>query len=102
MRHERYDHDCDSCIGLGPLMYNDRRFDLYLCPYSDEGTVIARFNDEPSGYMSMPLDILISALERNPYRSDILTVLSEAYNRVRQLGLLGETETGRRIGRYVR
>lgn len=99
--HGRYSHDCDDCIGLGPLVRGSNRFDLYLCPRCDEGTVIARFSDEPSAYLSMPLDILAGALERSSHRSDDLIVLGEARDRVQRFGLLGETITGRRAGRYA-
>ena len=44
----RYKHDCDKCVYLGE--YGDA--DLYFCNQSGIKTVIARYSDEPSDYIS--------------------------------------------------
>ena len=43
-----YEHDCKSCIFLGALI----DYDLYYCGKQGDITVIARYSDEPSEYLS--------------------------------------------------
>ena len=51
-------HDCGACISLGE--YNGD-FDLYYCRMADGGTMIARYGDEPSAYLSTPIELLVGA-----------------------------------------
>lgn len=61
-----YDHDCDACEFLGhiagPNPYDAgtpyQRWDLYYCPSSERGTILARYGDVDSEYLSCPLSIL--------------------------------------------
>lgn len=61
-----YTHDCDVCEFLGsvegPDPYRDdcprTRWDLYYCPSSSRGTILARDGNEGSEYLSCPLSIL--------------------------------------------
>lgn len=56
-----YTHDCDSCEYLGQYDHNDRVFDLYYCPRCDEGSVLARYSNEGSNYLSIMLGVLLYA-----------------------------------------
>lgn len=44
----RFQHDCDDCISLG----TSEEFDLYFCDQCGTSTVIARFGDGGSEYLS--------------------------------------------------
>ncbi len=70
----RYDHDCKSCVFLGPYNYDGplsdgttEKFyaDLWYCPESFMApslgpSLIARHSSEGSDYASMPYDIFVS------------------------------------------
>ncbi len=53
----RHEHDCDCCTFTGT--YGD--YDLYHCPKSDEGTIIARFGID-GDYYSRPLSLCKSSM----------------------------------------
>jgi hypothetical protein len=44
-------HDCGGCMFLGRYL----KYDIYLCPNCDDGSVVVRFGDEPSEYTSSPV-----------------------------------------------
>lgn len=52
----QYKHDCDNCDFLGKYERDgnitDHNFDLYFCTQGDLPTVIARYGDEGSYYLS--------------------------------------------------
>lgn len=102
---QHYDHDCDDCIGLGRYNFSNRDrplgkdYDLYFCPRSDGGSVIARYGSAPSAYMSTPLDILEPRLQAQSPQVYPLLPTTEAYRRVLEFGLRGDAAT-RRTGRY--
>jgi hypothetical protein len=44
----RYKHDCSNCTFLGRF----RKYDLYFCPQTGIPTLLARYSDEGSNYLS--------------------------------------------------
>lgn len=52
----QYQHDCSSCIFLGPYEAGGRNYDLWVCPGGPD--LIARFSSEGPDYGSMPADML--------------------------------------------
>ena len=56
----QYEHDCDRCKFLG-LYYDTpkKRYDLYICIYGNNATIIARFSNDGSDYWSADLSIAI-------------------------------------------
>lgn len=64
----RYKHDCDDCKYLGTVEGPHPRlalpnpvkvaYDLHFCQRCDGGSVIARYSNEPSNYVSSPLSML--------------------------------------------
>jgi hypothetical protein len=66
----RFIHDCKSCLYLG----RHEEYDMWFCPTCDEGTLIARYDNEGGEYASTPLFCLrpehIKFLQANPdYRA---------------------------------
>lgn len=50
---KNYTHDCESCIFLGDYEFDGTKYDLYFCSQMQfVPTVIARYGDEGSEYMS--------------------------------------------------
>lgn len=60
---KNFKHDCETCIFLGEFLFRDnftrgvdpliiRAADLYVCSQDEFPTVIARFSDESSNYIS--------------------------------------------------
>lgn len=48
-----YDHDCSQCVYLGSHFTDNTLYDLYFCSQAlNHPTVIARYSNEDSGYMS--------------------------------------------------
>lgn len=49
-----WNHDCDSCMSLGPFQDGDTSYDLYWCPTGGLGrpTVVARSGDAGPEYTS--------------------------------------------------
>lgn len=47
-----YKHDCDKCVFLGVFHGDERVYDGYFCNQNSISTVIARFGDEGSQYLS--------------------------------------------------
>jgi hypothetical protein len=45
---KRWQHDCDGCLYLG----QDEKHDFYYCARCDDGSVIARYGDQPWEYAS--------------------------------------------------
>lgn len=52
----RFTHDCDDCQSLG----EHGVYDLYYCPKSDEGSIIARYGSKGSEYTSMSIPLMFS------------------------------------------
>lgn len=58
-----YTHDCDKCVFLGS--YDEK--DMYYCPQEGLDTVIARFSDEGSDYISgLPIAVYEMAYHVSP------------------------------------
>ena len=56
-----FHHDCESCTWVGWLVLEKRAYNIYVHDYKKEGglglmdcTLIMRYGDEPSEYLSMP------------------------------------------------
>jgi len=47
----RFQHDCDKCIFLGH--FNEH--DVYFCPKSNGGSLLARYGDDGPDYASSPV-----------------------------------------------
>jgi len=58
----RFTHDCGTCKPLGTW----GEFDLYHCPGSFGGSVIARYGSEGPQYASYPVDVFRSAYIAEP------------------------------------
>lgn len=56
----QWKHDCTNCRFLGLTIGGGHLADLYVCEGSDPGdrdpTILARFSDEGSDYLSCPLE----------------------------------------------
>ena len=68
--HPRFKHDgCSGCKYLGRF----KEYDLYFCPQSGDKTVMARYGNEPSEYLSgwgsymLPLMIAETMAHRKGY-----------------------------------
>ena len=48
----RYTHDCPGCVFLGTHDAAGWDTDLYACPNAEEPTVLARYGERGSDYMS--------------------------------------------------
>ena len=70
-----YDHDCDTCVFLGPF----EEHDLYVCSHANKiiGTVIGRYGSSPSDYVSN-VDFAITG--------DMSRILNEALCRAEKIG----------------
>ena len=66
----RYQNDCCKCVPLGEYL----TYDLYCCPQNGWPTVIARYEDEPSGYTSCPIGV---SSELMPIREAKIRALDE-------------------------
>lgn len=58
---KRWTHDCDDCEFLGDYQHDDEDYDLYYCPKSDGGTILARYDDEGSSYTSLSIELMMHA-----------------------------------------
>lgn len=62
-----YDHDCPSCEYMGMYAYEGDRYDLYWCWQIGFPTVLARWGDKPSEYLSgMPNDEMMDRYPSHP------------------------------------
>ncbi|MAP23896.1 MAG: hypothetical protein CL582_23440 [Alteromonadaceae bacterium] len=54
---EPFIHDCTVCIWMGWVLRENIPANMYFCPGSrnDIGTIILRYSDEPSDYLSRPV-----------------------------------------------
>lgn len=74
METPTFTHDCAACQFLGKYKrseWDDRApDDLYYCPKTDGGTVLARYGDDGPEYTSCPIPILLYA--GYPYEHPLL------------------------------
>ena len=111
-------HDCDCCIFLG--RHSDKNFpeelDLYFCPsQSYTPTVIARYDSEPSAYLSnlIVAKYYVADYKKSHENSELSTIeilrsakpnasstLLEAAARAIEAGLIDENLSSASTARY--
>lgn len=58
----QFTHDCDGCQFLGRHKRGQAHFDLYYCSKGIlNGTLLARYGNEGSEYLSSSVDVLLYA-----------------------------------------
>jgi hypothetical protein len=70
----RYKHDCDGCVLLATI----DKYDVYFCENCDEGSLIARYGDEPSNNTSSPVAMIFQRVELDG-TSDGKYIMNQAY-----------------------
>jgi len=56
MEEPTYKHDCENCVFVP---WPGQSFELYICPQNGNPTLLKRRSSEPSGYESIPIDVLL-------------------------------------------
>ena len=75
-----YRHDCSTCKFIQNLTVDGTIYDVYRCPGPRTAIWVARYDDEGSGYWSMPWDILKTV----PKDSDSTKLLKEVQQAARE------------------
>lgn len=62
---KNYEHDCESCTFLGKDIEADSGtlVDMYFCSQNDLPSIVMRYGDEGSEYMSVPIQIINKGLD---------------------------------------
>ena len=79
----RYDHDCDTCVFLGPFEDHD----LYVCSHANKiiDTVIGRYGSDGPDYVS---NVDFAIMYRNgEIKGDMSRILHEALCRAEKIGV---------------
>lgn len=69
--NKKWNHDCDSCEFLRTL----GRFNLYFCPMEHGGSIVARYGDDLSSYISMDMESVFSCDLEHEHTSVLQTGL---------------------------
>jgi len=73
-----YDHDCDTCVFLGPFEDHD----LYVCSHANK--IIGRYGSSPSDYVS---NVDFAIMYRNgEIKENMSRILHEALCRAEKMG----------------
>jgi hypothetical protein len=88
-----HEHDCDCCEYHGQVASHAMLLDVYFCPQSDNGTVIARYGVD-GDYFSMPAELI----KNNQLSSSILFKAYELVNARKERAKTHSLSTGHKLG----